>query len=519
MDIPTPRDSVASTNNGRFSILSNGAKKDLESGTVQEKITPYVYLVCAFAAFGSFVWGVDQNVFGPIEIKKGFSEEFCSTDTDSSGQWGSTEACMGKLADDNGSHVPEGMTNFLSNGVSLPNFGCMIASFLFAPYLNSFLGRRWSLLIGCVLVIGFQTLAISNNNITSFYIARIGSGLSYGTLCYTAPIYIAEMAPPSIRGGLGCLFQLFTVIGGMMTPLVASVVNDWKIIFMLPAVPAIIVIIGVFFFPESPRFLMRKHGASKARPALQKLRQCDDVEQELAEIEEAQNDNPKTAPWKVLFMDKSIRRRIIVGSVLQLCQQATGINVMIQQGPKLYVQAGVQINGNLANFINQLFNLVGTLILIAIVDKVGRRKLLMVAAVGMFAFMGAGTIVGYTALGTALNPNVAGGWAVFALINVFFFSFALAWGGIPWMYPTEIFPMDVKEKALSCTVLAQFLGTYVISKIAAFQIDGWGIPATMLFYTVMLALDCLFVFFFVPETKGVAIEDMDKLFGPRTYEY
>ena len=96
---------------------------------------------------------------------------------------------------------------------------------------------------------------------------------------------------------------------------------------------------------------------------------------------------------------------------------------------------------------------------------------------------------------------------------------AMAWGAIPWLYPTEIFPMDVKEKAISLTVLCQFGANFIVAQISPYQIDILGIPATMLFYAVTLGLNFVFVYFCIPETKGVAMEDMDQLFGARTYEY
>lgn len=332
---------------------------------------------------------------------------------------------------------------------------------------------------------------------------------------FTLPIWTAELAPKHIRGTLGCTMQLACVLGSQL----AFGINipervTWQLSLGAPILPAAIVVIFIFMFPESPRYVLQHEGSAAAEATLVRLRGTTEVSEEMAEIQTAlvEAQAQDQVSWSVLWTDPSIRRRMIIANMLQWMQQFTGVNALLGQGPKLFIDAGVPMNENLAGFITSAFNLVGTVVMMVIVDKKGRRPLLLMGAICMFVFMLAAGFAAHFGANTTL-----GGYVILICCCLYFFGFAIAWGGIPWVYPAEIFPMDIKEKALSTSVCSQWIANFLVAQITPRQIDNWGASATFFFYSVFIAFSFGFVYVFVPEVKGVAIEDMDSIFGPRKY--
>ena len=145
-----------------------------------------------------------------------------------------------------------------------------------------------------------------------------------------------------------------------------------------------------------------------------------------------------------------------------------------------------------------------------LIDRRGRRPLLLTGAIGM-----ALGLLASAALAQFMVQDDFGGWLLMVCVSFYLFSYSIAWGGIPWIYPSEIFPMDVKEKALSVSVTCQWVANFLIAQITPRQIDAWGAAATFLFYGVFVVASLLTVYLYVPEIKGVALEAMDNIFGPR----
>jgi MFS family permease len=238
------------------------------------------------------------------------------------------------------------------------------------------------------------------------------------------------------------------------------------------------------------------------------------VDDEVAAIEEAIEQEKEEQPYSVLFTDPSIRKRVIIANMLQWLQQFTGINAMVGYGPSVFIALGLPLDPNVANFTAQAFNLVGTIIMMTVIDKMGRRPLLISGAVVMFLTM---FIAGIIQEAWNVDKSATKAWIQFSLLCVYFLGFAIAWGGVPWVYPSEIFPMEIKEKALSTSVFSQWMANFVIAQIVQRLIASIGIGYTFLFFSAFLFFAIFYVYFFVPETKGVPLEDMDKLFGPRQY--
>jgi len=202
-----------------------------------------------------------------------------------------------------------------------------------------------------------------------------------------------------------------------------------------------------------------------------------------------------------------------IASMLQWLQEFTGINAIIGYGPSLFNSAGVPISGLWCGLMSMASLLSGTCLMMLVIDSWGRRFLLLLSAGGMSIFVTAAAICA-TLIGGE-QSSVAVGWALLICICGYCVAFSLGFGPIAWLYPSEIFPMDVKERALSFSVFSQWFGNFVIACIVPQQVQWLKPGGTFVFYAVCIAIAWMSVYHFVPETKGLSLESMDELFGPR----
>lgn len=358
--------------------------------------------------------------------------------------------------------------------------------------------------------------------------SRFLTGVGVGTVTYVLPIFISELAPPESRGALGCMMQLTCVTGSLIAGIAnvpVSVDYHWSL--MGPAIPAAIVCLGIFCCPQSPRFLLtrslRKGNADKgqvlAREALMRIRGTDAerVNVEIQELKACLEMEATQAPWSTLWKDRSIWRRVLIANMLQWTQQFTGINALLSYGPAIFLNAGVPLDPFVCNVIICIVNLLFTGVMMLVIDRMGRRRLLLLGATGMFVFMSLSAFLAW-AIQEHWGDDIALGWALLGTVSLYVAFFAVAWGGVPWVYPSEIFPMDVKEKALSTSVFSQWIANCVIAFLVPEQVNILKVPGTLLFYAAFLALAIPMVYLWVPETKGLPLEQMDEVFGARVAE-
>merc|ERR1712048_1544385 len=192
--------------------------------------------------------------------------------------------------------------------------------------------------------------------------------------------------------------------------------------------------------------------------------------------------------WSYILGNKSIMRRIVVASMLQWLQQFSGINAVLGYGPSIFADAGVPLDPLFAQTVTNVVNFVFTIIMAYIIDILGRRILLLAGAVGMcISMLTAALMAQWVKQGQAEGTNtVTYGWCLFIAVNAFMASFAIGWGGVPWVYPSEIFPMDCKEKALSVSVFFQWFANFFIATIVPIQMNWVGAPGTFAFYGICL---------------------------------
>merc|ERR1712125_269698 len=255
--------------------------------------------------------------------------------------------------------------------------------------------------------------------------------------------------------------------------------------FLLPLFPAIVVVLGIMCFPASPRFALLKwqrkgapeEGVEYARASLRKLRGAGAgvaIEEELIKIKESLALEEMDVSWNALWIDRAIRKRVLIANMLQWLQQFTGVNAILSYGPAILKSAGVPLSPFLCAVTYNVFGLVFTAIMVLVIDRVGRRPLLLASTAGSFVFMAAAGVIAllldveFTESGFG---RVSLGWGLLACICGYISSFSIAWGGVTWVYPSEIFPMDVKAKALSTSVCSQWLANFIIAYLVPQQVE------------------------------------------------
>eukprot|EP00411_Alexandrium_monilatum_P076721 CAMPEP_0175495974 /NCGR_PEP_ID=MMETSP0096-20121207/4065_1 /TAXON_ID=311494 /ORGANISM="Alexandrium monilatum, Strain CCMP3105" /LENGTH=550 /DNA_ID=CAMNT_0016797967 /DNA_START=1 /DNA_END=1653 /DNA_ORIENTATION=+ len=475
----------------------------------------FIYVVVAFATLGGIMFGLDQGNWGGAIVKDGFIDGFCIAKFPEE-----ADKCHDPQ------DLPSAYVQFLGFGSSLLQAGAAAGALLLAPPLAGRLGRREAMLAGSVVTVVGVLPQMLTTYVPYFLLVRFVAGIGIGIVTYALPMFISEIAPTSIRGALGASMQLTTTIGSV----IASLLNlapwfTYEFSFSLPAYPAIIVALGIFCFPMSPRFAILKwgrqgdpqQGADRALASLRRLRGNDELARaELLELQECLSAEAQEAPWGVILRDPSLRRRVLLANMLQWLQQFTGVNAILSYGPSLFRSSGVPLNELLCAVITNLFNVVGTLVMVFIIDRLGRRFLLLLAAACMGIFMGVSALLAHMiSVASDDSSRTTLGWCLLFCVCGYMASFAIGWGGVPWVYPSEIFPMDVKEKALSTSVFSQWAANFLIAYLVPVQVNLMKPVGTFAFYTVCLVVAFILVYLFIPETAGRSLEEMDQLFGDR----
>lgn len=421
-------------------------------------------------------------------------------------------------------------------GFSSPSGCAAIGALLLAPFIAGRFGRRETMFAGSLITIAGVVPCMFFDTYAPFLFARFVIGVGVGQVTYALPMFISEVAPSQIRGILGSMMQL-TVVCGVLMASCLNLIKDFPyyMAFSLPMYPAAIVALGIFFFPMSPRFALLKfkrlkqpeEGVQRAKASLTRLRGNEiEADKELLELQVTMEQESKEAPWSTLVSDPSIRRRVVIANMLQWGQQFTGVNAILSYGPSIFHDAGVTMDPLLAGVLVNFCMLAATIGAMMVIDKWGRRILLLLGGAVMFVSLSSAAILAklINDMPQDLDPvkdaaliekKKTYGLILVVAVCVYAMGFG-PWGIIPWVYPSEIFPMDVKEKAMSTSVCSQWTANFLIAFMVVGQVHATGAWGTLAFYSVCLLVVLLYVALCVPEIKGVRVEDMETVFGPRT---
>ena len=394
--------------------------------------------------------------------------------------------------------------------------GCVIGA-IAAGYTSTKYGRRGALLIAALLFFISALGSAVPDQYWTFIFYRIIGGIGVGIASMVSPMYIAEIAPPQKRGALVSCNQ-FAIIFGMLVVYFVnygialmgseSWLNEmgWRYMFGSEMIPA-----GLFFFllfsvPETPRWLAMRGRDEQAKELLSKISKGKDFDSQWKEIKDSLVEVSTAS-----ITSRKILPILVIGIMLSVLQQVTGINVFLYYAPvilKSFSSSSTDI-ALLQTILVGAVNLTFTVIAIITVDKYGRKPLMMLGA-GLMA-------ISMIAIGTAAYLNVIGGYLL-VFVLTYIAAFALSLGPVTWVLLSEIFPNNVRSKALSIAVFAQWVANYAVSQTFPMMNDqnSWlfkefngGFP--FWFYGVMGLVTIYFVHRFVPETKGKSLEELEEL--------
>lgn len=434
-----------------------------------------IYFLAAVAAIAGFLFGYDEGVI----------------------------AVAGPLLDKDFRLDP------LAQGImtSAVPFGALLAASVAGRITDRF-GRLRVLMVAAILFMIGALVAAAITAVWMLVAARLVLGLSIGVAAVVAPLYIAESAPLSIRGALVSTYQLAITVGILASYLTGLAITGngmWRIMFGLGAVPGILFFLGLLFLPESPRWLVLKGFPDRARASLARLRPAGwDIDAELREmVQTAKAHLGQSAGFSALLAPK-IRPALIVAMGLFFLQQLSGINAVIYYAPEIFNHAGFDSANTqmLATVGVGTVNLLTTVLAMFLIDRVGRRPLLVVGFLGTAATM---LIIAAGVVYPAIVPS----WVIILMLLLYIASFAISLGPLPHLLMSEIFPQRVRGPGMSMASISNWGFNFVVVFAFPMMLAGPGLAATFTIFAVVCLGGLVFTLMRVPETTGNSLEAIE----------
>lgn len=400
--------------------------------------------------------------------------------------------------------------------VSFLLVGAMVGALSGGP-LSDRIGRRpTALLAALVFAVGAIAAALAPS-VGFLIFARFLLGLGVGLASMIVPLYIAEIAPADRRGELVSLNQLMITIGILVSYIVGVIftpIEGWRWMFGVALIPALILGIGMFRLPESPRWLFEHEQMEKARAVLGRSRSPEEVDRELQEMEEIKRLEQQQArvSYRELLVPY-VRPALIIGIGLAIFQQITGINTVIYYAPTILQSVGFSEGGAIAATAVGvgLVNVGFTILAVYIIDRVGRRPLLIIGLIGM--------IVSLALLGLvfALDPTGgAAGLLATVCLALYIASFAISLGPVFWLMISEIYPLRIRGTAMSVASIANWGSNFLVALTFPSLLAAFGGAGSFWLFAVLGIVGWVFVYFRVPETKGRSLEEIEASFRGTT---
>jgi len=388
--------------------------------------------------------------------------------------------------------------------VSIVLVGCMAGAAI-AGSISDRLGRRRFMLISAVLFFVSAIGCALPQSLAQFLAFRFIGGLAIGSASIVSPLYISEVAPPRIRGALVSVNQLAIVTGILLSyfaswALVGAGASNWRWMFATGALPAVVFFGFVLGVPESPRWLVKQGREGEALGILERLNGPEIAAVEARAIKEALA--MEGGSIRELFKP-GLRTALGIGVFLAVFQQVTGINAVIYYAPRFFEAAGIaRTSAIFQSAIIGLVNVLFTLVAIALVDRLGRKPLLLAGSAGMG--------LSFILLGAAFKFQLFSGGLVllFTLLYVAFFAMTL--GPVVWVVIAEIFPTRVRGRAMAMATVSLWLADFVVSLTFPVIADRLHESFAFWLYAAMCAINFVFIAVFLPETKGKSLEEIER---------
>lgn len=378
-----------------------------------------------------------------------------------------------------------------------------------AGYLAGKISRRRTTIVAGIAFVGGAIWAALAQDVWSLVLARFVLGLGVGTASFVAPMYIAEIVPQRIRGGVVSFNQLMVTIGILGAYIaswaLADVGSNWRWMFAIGAIPGLALAVGMFFMPFSPRWLVEQGRDDEARDVLGRFREKGEVDEEIEEIKSVTQEERSL---RELF-GKSVRPMLVVGLGLAIFQQVVGINTVIYYSPTILSFTGLEAKSAItqALFIG-LTNVIFTVIAVLLLDRFGRRVFLLT---GTFCVFLALVALGAYFYFPYLQDNF--GWMALGALLLYIAGFAIGLGPIFWLMISEIFPLALRGPAMALCTVANWSFNFAISFTFLSLVEALGRGGAFWLYAGIAVLAFLFFFTQVPETKDQSLEEIERDLG------
>ncbi|KAJ6086622.1 hypothetical protein N7467_005536 [Penicillium canescens] len=460
-------------------------------------------IIGLFVAFGGVLFGYDTGTISGILAMKFWREMFST----------------GYINEKDG--LPDVTSSQSSMIVSLLSAGTFFGALGAAPIADKF-GRRMGMVIETVVFVFGVILQTAATSIPLFVAGRFFAGLGVGLLSATIPLYQSETAPKWIRGTIVGAYQLAITLGLLLAAIVNNSTKDrmdtgcYRIPVAVQFAWAIILVVGMLILPETPRFLIKQDRHEEAIRALARLRRMDvndpALVAELAEIQANHEFELRLGKASYLEIVKgSLGKRLATGCAVQALQQLAGVNFIFYYGTTFFQNSGIQ-NSFVITLITNIINVVSTFPGLYMVEKWGRRPLLMFGAVGMCVSQLIVAIVG-----TATNSDVSNK-VLIAFVCVYIFFFASSWGPVAWVVTGELYPLKARAKCLSITTATNWLLNWAIAYATPYMVNSGpgnaNLQSKVFFIWGGFCFICaIFVYTCIYETKGLSLEQVDELYA------
>jgi SP family galactose:H+ symporter-like MFS transporter len=435
----------------------------------------FVYAAAAFAALGGLLFGYDTGVISGAEL-------------------------------------------FLKNDFPLSTFALEVivsgvlagaaGGALVGGRLADVFGRRRLLIMTAIIFAVGSILCAAAGSPGALILGRIIVGLGIGLASSAVPVYISEVSPAEERGWQVSLFQLAITIGIVLAYLVDyafAAIQGWRWMFGAAIVPSIVFGLGMWFLPESPRWLVKRGQRESARAVLMRMRGTSDVGEELGEIDESLARSETHGRWSDL-LKPSVRPALAVGAGLAIFQQVTGINTVIYYAPIIIQSAGISSASGaiLATVGIGVVNVIMTIVSMRLIDRMGRRPLLLTGIAGMVLSLGVLGLI----FNVSADTGTLGKLAVISMM-VYVASFAISLGPIFWLLISEIYPLEIRNSAEGLAATINWGSNLLVTLTFLSLVQALGASRTFWFYGLCAVGAWVFSFYRVPETKGRTLEEIE----------
>ena len=390
------------------------------------------------------------------------------------------------------------MLGFLVSSVSI---GAVVGALINGALIDK-IGRKKIMLITAFVFIIASIFCYLSQNVLELILSRILIGCAVGAVSFAGPLYLSEISVKEKRGEIVSFHQLAITFGILFSYLTnyfcANLENNWRVMLLVGAFPAIILFVAMLLFHDTPRWYVAKGKIDKAKSVLKKVDSTMDVEAEIKNIEATLNDNEK------IKFEKRFIMPFVIGIGIMFAQIATGINAIIYYAPTIFKMVGFSSNQDVlfATVIIGLINFLMTFVAIALVDKIGRKPLLYIGLGGM--------LINLLILASSFGFDfLFAKYLAVISCALYIVSFSMSLGPIGLLLVAEVFPLKYRGSAMSIAILSNFVFNFMVTGLFPISLHKIGGAATFLIFALICVISILFVKYVVPETKGVSLEEIE----------